>query len=235
MSMTKSGGNMQISMLKRGESRRMYAFRVLRENIITIELEPGIMLNEKEISTVLNISRATLHEALVELSHFQLVEILPQRGCRVALIDMDLVNEAVFFRMTMEIAVAKLACTKATEKDLSDLEDILKLQEFYLDNINKDKFLELDNQFHYSLFKICNKLQCYDMVSKMEDHFDRIRRLSLFVIKDLKIVEDHWSIYKAVKERNPQKVEEIITKHLSRFQVDEKEIHTTYPQYFKKQ
>lgn len=225
---------MEILGLKRGETRRMYAFRVIRENIITIELEPGSILNEKEISTALNISRATLHEALVELSHYQLVEILPQRGCRVGLIDMGLVNEAVFFRMTMEIAVAKLACIKATEKDLSELEDILKLQEFYLTNFNKDKFWGLDNQFHYSLFKICDKMQCYEMVSKMGDHFDRIRKLSLYVIKDLKIVADHWNIFNAVKERNPQKAEEAITKHLSRFQLDEKEIHSTYPQYFKK-
>jgi DNA-binding GntR family transcriptional regulator len=212
----------------------MYALRVLHDNIISVELEPGIMLNEKEISSTLNISRSTVREALAELSHYQLVEILPQRGCRVALIDMDLVNEAVFFRMTMEIAVAKLACAKASVKDLSDLEEILKLQEFYLENFSKDKFMELDNQFHYSLFRICNKLHCYDMVSRMGVHFDRIRSLSLFVIKDLKIVEDHRNIYNAIKERDPQKTEEIITKHLSRFQLDEKEIHRTYPQYFKK-
>lgn len=225
---------MQISEPKRHETRRMYAFRVLQENIISTELEPGIMLSEKEISTSLNVSRSTVREALTELSHYQLVEILPQRGCQVTLIDMDLVNEVVFFRMTMEIAIAKLACTMASAKDLSDLEEVLKLQEFYLKNFSKDKFMELDNQFHYLLYRICNKLQCYDMVTKMGVHFDRIRRLSLFVIKDLKLVEDHRNIYMAIKERDPQKAEEIITKHLSRFQLDEKEIHRTYPQYFKK-
>jgi len=72
------------------------------------------------------------------------------------------------------------------------------------------------------------------MVSRMGVHFDRIRSLSLSVIKDLKIVEDHRKIYNAILERNPQKAEEIIIKHLFRFQLDEKEIHRTYPQYFKK-
>ncbi|NLK27025.1 MAG: GntR family transcriptional regulator [Clostridiales bacterium] len=224
---------MKIFEPERGESLRMYSLRVLRENIITTEFEPGVMLYEKEIATALNVSRSPVREALAELSQFQLIEILPQRGSRVALIDMDLVNEAVFFRTTMEVAIVKLTCTMASEKDLSDLEEILKLQEFYLQNFSKDKFMELDNQFHYSLFKICNKLQCYNMVSKMGAHFDRIRNLSLHVVKDLKLVQDHRDIFHAIKDRDPKKAEEMIRKHLSRIQLDEKEIRKTYPQYFK--
>lgn len=45
---------------------------------------------------MLGLSRVPVREALIELSKSDIVEILPQRGSRVALIDLKLVEEAGF-------------------------------------------------------------------------------------------------------------------------------------------
>ncbi|MFT4007134.1 MAG: GntR family transcriptional regulator, partial [Lacrimispora sp.] len=40
-----------------GETAKEYAYRILKENIITLEPEPGSTLNDMEISQMIGISR----------------------------------------------------------------------------------------------------------------------------------------------------------------------------------
>lgn len=215
------------------ETARDYALRILKDNIIRIELEPGSMVSEKEIATELGLSRTPIREALIELSKSQIVEIFPQRGSMISLIDYDLVEEAYFTRVVMEKAIVELACEKMTDKDFVSLEENLMLQEFYVDNTDSFKLLELDNEFHMKLFQICNKRQCYEMVRSMSVHFDRVRSLSLKSFRYLERVKEHRAIANAIKDRNPELAKQIIQKHISSYVIDEEIICKQYPNYIK--
>lgn len=214
------------------ETNREYAFRVIKQNIIDINIRPGSMVGEQELAQELNLSRTPVHEAFLELSKTRMVEILPQRGCRVSLIDPAMIEEARFMRQTLETAIAALACERATEEDLVLLESNLKLQEFYLAEGNPTELNKLDNEFHFTLYKICNMTQCYYMVNSMSIHFDRVRLLSLYTVRDLKIVGDHRRLLEALRQRDPEQCRVVIAKHLSRVQYDEMEIRERYPEYF---
>ena len=61
------------------ESNRDYALRVIRENIINLELKPGTMISEQDIANELNLSRTPVHEAMQELSTTKIIEILTIR------------------------------------------------------------------------------------------------------------------------------------------------------------
>ena len=69
------------------EPNREYAFRIVKDNIINMEIKPGSLIGEQEIATQLGISRTPVHEAFLELSKSKIVNILPQKGCSVSLID----------------------------------------------------------------------------------------------------------------------------------------------------
>ena len=216
------------------ETARDYALRIIKDNIIRIELEPGSMVSEKEIAIELGLSRTPVREALIELSKSQIVEIFPQKGSMVSLIDYNLVEEAYFARVVMEKAIVELACKNIKEQDFMGLEENLMLQEFYLDYPAPFKLLELDNEFHMKLYQICNKMQCYEMIRSMSVHFDRVRSLSLTTVKDLKTVKDHRAITEAIKQNNPELAKQIIEKHISRYVIDEEAICEKYPQYIKR-
>jgi len=207
--------------------------RIMRDNIISLELKPGSLLSEQEIAKGLGLSRTPVREALIELSKAQIVEIYPQRGSRVSLIDYSLVEEASFIRLTMESAIVEKACEMAGPEDFEWLEENLRLQEFYLENPSPDKLLELDNQFHKYLYQICNKMRCYYMVDSMSIHLDRVRSMRLNVIKDSKLVNDHRSVFEAIKNNKPELAKELIAKHLMRFQIDQEVIREKYPDCFK--
>ena len=212
------------------ETNREYAFRVISDNIISLDIVPGSMIGEQEVATELGLSRTPVHEALLELSKSKIVDILPQKGCLVSMIDPDLIREARFLRITVETALVEDACELANESDLQDLEENLQLQEFYL---QKDplKLLTLDNDFHKIIYRICNKMQCHYMVSLMSMHFDRVRNLSLHSVKDLKIVSDHRAIFEAIKKKDPAAARAAFQKHMARFELDWNIISSEYKQY----
>lgn len=223
---------MVISVREARENAREYALRQIRENIITLKLKPGSSVSENELAKELGISRTPVREALQELQKSNLIEVFPQRGCIIAHIDFNIVDEMVFLRKVLEKAVVEELCDCITEEDIQELEKNVQLQEFYLNNQLPDKIIELDNEFHHSLFIMCNKERIYNLMEGTQGHFDRIRTLSMYSVKDLKIVADHKAILNAIKLGDKTLAAEFIIKHLSRYKLDQSEIIEKYPDFF---
>lgn len=216
------------------ETDRSYALRTIKENIIDLSLAPGSQISESEICAQMGLSRTPVREALLELSRVRIVQIVPQKKSTVALIDYALVEEACFMRNVLECAVVELDCDLAAPEGLQRLEDNVKLQRFYFEDHNFQMLMELDNQFHAILFSIAQKTQVYEMTRNMLVHFDRVRRMALDSIKDIKIVEDHSRILEAIRSRDAEQAKQLMQVHLSRYKYDAKEILKDYPEYFKK-
>lgn len=214
------------------ETARDYALRMLKRNIASLELAPGAMLSENELSAALGLSRTPIREALIELSKIRIVEILPQRGSRIALIDCTMVEESRFLRMVLEKAIIELACDMAPSLDFSAAEASVKLQQFYIENQMPEKLLELDDDFHRELYRLTNRMQTYALLESMRLHFDRVRSLSLATVKEIKIVSDHEAILRAVRAGDKAEATAQVAKHLSRYKVDEQAIREKYAAYF---
>ena len=215
------------------ETARDYAFRVIKDNIIRLELKPGSPVSENELAAELGLSRTPVRESLIALSKAKVVEITPQKRSVVAPIDEVLVEEARFVRDVLECSVICLVCQMATDADILRLEENVKLQETYVETGPLESIHELDNQFHKYLFAIAQKPQLFDMVQNLAIHFDRIRNLALNGIHDLDIVEDHRKILEAVRNRDELQARQTMELQLNRCKVDSVSIREKYPQYFK--
>ena len=51
---------MHVTERLKGESSKEYAMRVIRENIISLELEPGTSVSANELASEIPVSRASL-------------------------------------------------------------------------------------------------------------------------------------------------------------------------------
>lgn len=214
------------------ESNRDYAFRVIRDNIISLELKPGTMISEQDLAYELDLSRTPVHEALQELSKTKIVEIFPQKGSLVSLINLELVNEAVFVRATLESAITEEACKIANDEDIKYLTENVELQEFLLKQNNIDKFMEMDNLFHQKMYEITNKMQCYYMVKSMNIHHDRFRALRVHGADRTPILKVHKQILQAIQDKDAEAARELTAEHINRTRLDAAEIKKKYPQYF---
>ena len=121
---------MKVTEKRPEESLKEFAYRVLKENIVNMELEPGRLLSENEIGQQLGVSRAPIREAFSQLASQKLVEIQPQRGTFVTLIDYEYVEEVRFLRSVVEKEIAGMACGCLTEEYEDQLEENLVLQDF---------------------------------------------------------------------------------------------------------
>ena len=113
------------------------------------------------------------------------------------------------------------------------LEENVTLQQFHLDNHRPERLLELDNEYHQMLFEIAEKTQVFVLMESISIHYDRVRSLALKAIKDIKTVDDHRMILKAVSEGNAEEAKRLMEKHLNRYKVDRETMESAYPQYFK--
>jgi len=227
--------NLAMQIPPRGprETGRDYALRVLKDNILHLELEPGSMVSENELAAQLGLSRTPVREALMELSKVRLVEVYPQRGSAVSLIDYDLVEEACFMRRVLECAVVEEACKCIRPEDKVELEDNVALQERCLAGGRLEALMQLDNELHRMLFCIARKEHSWELMNSFTAHFDRVRSMSLITANE-RNVADHRAIVQAVVAGDAARARQLMESHLSRYKVDERALRQNYPaSYFK--
>ncbi len=215
------------------ESARDYALRVLKGNIISLELQPGTSISENELASVIGISRTPVREAIIELAKAYLIEIYPQRGSFVSLIDPKMVEEARFLRRVMDTAVIEEVCETCDEEGLKLLEENVELQEYYLSKGMTDKIFDLDNKFHRDIYVVAKKDIIYDIHSTLMIHFDRVRNLSVVTVKNYGIVGEHRAMIEAIKAGDKEEASRLVAEHLNHYHVDEKEIKSRRPEFFK--
>ena len=214
------------------ETGRDYALRMIKENLVNLELAPGSQISENELAEAMGISRTPVREALIELSKVRMIEIVPQKKSVVAPINYDLVEEARFMRYHLETAVMDLVCEKRTEEDLKKLEANVKLQNFYLQNGASEELMKLDDEYHEAMYAIAQMQEIWSLMQNMQIHFDRVRSMALTSVPDLKIVQDHEAMLDAIRRRDSEIAKGILQKHLSRYKVDAAAIRAKYPEYY---
>lgn len=218
---------------KSHETARQYALRVLRNKILTLELKPGQQISESEIGEQLGVSRTPVREAFKDLANAAILEIQPQKGTFVSLIDMDMVEESRFLRTVLEKVVIELICEHISPEDLNALEENLALQEMAASRGDSYRFFSLDNAFHEMLFIACGKGKTYDFINGMMIHFDRVRLLNLSEMDTKGPLEDHKNILAAIRDKNKNKAVAEMDKHLSRVNSDKIYLYDRHPEYFK--
>ncbi|MCB2358179.1 GntR family transcriptional regulator [Clostridium estertheticum] len=227
---------MKIELLEKNsyETIKNYTYRVLRSNIIDLNLKPGESISENEIANNLNVSRTPVREAFSLLVSEQLLEIYPQKGTQVSYIDLKRVEDARFMRLKLEQAVIELACEDFQESYLFDLESNINQQQFCVLKKNYTAAFNLDNSFHELIFKGCKKERIFNAIHFMNGDFDRIRALNLISSMNMDlVVAQHKSIIDAIKAKDSELGIKIVGEHLSKVNDDKMILLREYPEYFK--
>lgn len=93
----------------------------LRVLILSGELEPKSRVNEVELCARFGISRTPLREAIKLLSTEGLVELLPNRGARVATISQGEIEEMLEVVAGLEATAAELACKHISGDEIATI------------------------------------------------------------------------------------------------------------------
>lgn len=216
------------------ESTREYVCRLLRTNIINLNLPPGTNLSEQEIADFLNVSRTPVREAFIKLNQDNVVDILPQKGTYVSLIDPEHVAEAKFLRECVEKEVIKHACVSFPKEESFKLQSNLALQELCIAERNYVRWFELDEEMHGTIFAGCKKAHIWSVIQQMNIHYNRVRMLNLAFGYDWPLlVEQHKEIFRAIRESDTSLGSKVIHQHLNKVTVDLQLLQKDFGHYFK--
>ena len=207
----------------------------LRSKILSLEMKPGTPLSFTTLKPLYNVSISPIRDALKRLETEGLVEIRPQSGTSVALIDMAKVRDERFQRLYLELG----AIEKAFENGISN-----QLIEQWEISINKQQdcfscrdtitFLKLDNQMHRLLFQACRHEEVFDQILSTSGNYHRIRMVS-YLFDDIfsNAIEQHKTILAALKSGKIEEVLELERRHISKLDMETAGYRHAYPQYFK--
>jgi DNA-binding GntR family transcriptional regulator len=209
--------NLLVTEKTKNETISQWVYRVLRKSIITVHLTPGLSLTESAIAEMLHTSRTPVRESFIKLAEDGLIEVLPQKGSCVSLIDIDQAEEARFARRVLEKAVIKEACRFFREDCLFELKANLEMQRLCKRERNYEKMLDLDDGFHRLIYRGCNKERVWTHQKKMNYNYDRLRaiRLSARLSWDT-IIEEHRRIADLIRNKDESLVDEAVDMHLTR-------------------
>ena len=198
------------------ESNKDYVYRILKENIMSIELKPGELISEIELSEKMGISRTPIREVLTRLKGEYLIEVKPQSGTYVSLIDLGLVEEARFMRLALEEKALKKACEEFNEECFVELEKNLYAQQIIAEmDSGKKEFSKLDNNFHELFFSGVNMERVWKSILNISTHYDRIRLFLDIESDKKKIVEQHREMLSIIKNKEVDKIGDILSSHFS--------------------
>ena len=143
-------------------------FEQLKEKIISGEIRTGDKLpSENELCKIYGVSRTTIRQALLSLSGLDLIETRFGEGSFVKRINQGValnaliphsflseksIVEIIEFRRLIEPNATHLACEKATDDDIRNLEVIYNLMVKNQNNL--EEFSKLDYDFHIEIAKI---------------------------------------------------------------------------------
>jgi DNA-binding GntR family transcriptional regulator len=187
---------------------------LVRDAIVRLELPPGTAIDKAALCARLGVSRFPVSEALGRLAAEGFVEVLPQRGTRVARIDLADCRQAMFIRRALEAEAIRAIVPRADVALLAALDQNLREQEAALGNDHGGRFHELDLELHELLLDFLGYERVKHAVEAARASLDRARLFMCTPTRQLSTFVEHRAILAAMKRRDPAAAVQAMESHL---------------------
>jgi DNA-binding GntR family transcriptional regulator len=190
-------------------------YGLLRRTIVTLRLPPGAALIEKDITRQLGISRTPVRDAVRLLAEEGLVNIKPQSGTFVALINRQQLEEGRLIRRALEIEGIKLAVRNVTQDKIDALQDVIAAQERAGGRGDHIAFIDLDDRFHRQISEMSGHLRLWKVINGVKAQLDRMRVMAVPLPgQDRRVIGQHQAIADALQKRNEERCIRALEHHL---------------------
>ncbi|WP_147613390.1 GntR family transcriptional regulator [Treponema pectinovorum] len=212
-------------------------YEILRNQIINLEYKPGQELNVNALVEKLGVSRSPVRDALLRLSLDNLVDIFPQKGTRVSLLDVKIIQQERFMRINLELGVLKqfMKSLDETKQKVcgTKLQAILLQQHASLMDSNRKDFLQYDDEMHHFFYEQSGNEWIWNVICNHTGNDHRIRMLSYNAhhIAD-NVEEEHKALVNAVMAGDFEKALEIDEAHLQKLTEVFEPLMKNFPEYF---
>lgn len=190
-------------------------FEKLEEDIITGVFPRGEILTELKLVEQLGVSRTPIREALRRLEQERLIAE-SGKGSVVLGITLEDLEDIMDIRQRIEGLATYYATKNLTEEGKKELQHISELQDFYYMKEDIDNLRKMDDRFHDTIYKLCERPVLRDTLIPLHRKSQRYRRISIEDKSRLsKSIQEHKAIYNAIVSGDAELASRLITEHIA--------------------
>ncbi|MDR3560581.1 MAG: GntR family transcriptional regulator [Negativicutes bacterium] len=164
------------------------AYRLLEEDIVSLQLKPGQVISENEISKKLNIGRMPIREAMKKLEFANLLVTLPRKGVMIKDITVEELLQQLEVRTVLERLIVERATKYLEEDDKKRLLELAVEYEEATKERNADKAVYVDNEFNILIGKASKNPSAFNAISPFQIAARRVYYLNYYI--DEKLIYD---------------------------------------------
>ena len=203
---------------KRKETKKETAtdlvYQELKHQILSCQLAPGSVLEEDGILRKLGFSRTPLREACMRLTKEGWLISMARRGYLIPPITLKDIVDVYQLRLIVESACAQMAAMEASERDVEELEEMVRLEEQPpTDKKIGRSLIEQNTKFHVHLAEVTRNAR---IVGVMQSLLEQVERFDSMLSKhksDTTWVK-HTAIVAAIRKHDPGEALQRIQEHI---------------------
>jgi DNA-binding GntR family transcriptional regulator len=214
--------------LNRGKGfQTSYVYNEIKRRIITLELKPGEIIEEKRLMAELEVGRTPIREALLMLKNEDLIVSLPNKSSYVKELTLKDVKDLSESLMAIEKLVTALAAQRMTPEIIGEIK---KAEGEVEKAVGKKKHWEIETEnrrFHQLIARACDNRYLYSIHENLRNQISRLSYLAFS--KDMensfsldnhlkKIVDDHRQLIRYLEHKDAQRAGELSLDHIRLFQ-----------------
>ncbi|MBH0239486.1 GntR family transcriptional regulator [Methylobrevis albus] len=208
-------------------------FDVLRAEIIALQLAPGSAISRSALAERFGVSLTPIREALLRLEQQGLVEVYPQSGTLVSLIDVRQAHQSQFLRIAVEMEVSERIASNPSAYDLSEVGAIHdEMVSIWRKTTEPRAIRSPDQSFHAAMCDAVGQRELWDLVVARSGNIDRMRSIHIYPGKVEQILREHGNLLDALRAGDVAGARATMRLHLSGTLRAIDELKATYPHYF---
>lgn len=202
------------------ESFADYAYRVLCDELIVLDIKPGEPLNDDQISRRLGVGRTPIREAMKRLESDHLVVAYPRRGTFAAGVDITDLAEISEIRQLLEPAASARAARMASPQVRRELRDFAKDVERLLAARQAQRdLMRLDMSVHRLIYRATGSRHLEDVLIRYDNLATRIWSLVLQKLPPVsEHIAQHIELLETIAEGDADAAARLTAKHVTEFE-----------------
>lgn len=187
----------------------------LEQMILTGRIKPGERINESQLSSMLQVSRAPIREACRQLEKHGMVQSIARKGTFVAKIEISEVIELYDIRASLDALATEKATVQATPEDLVQLRDMMARMQAALLADDAQKYFKANIIFHRRIVELSRNKNLHSLIEGIYRKASLYRKTNLSFTGRLSIsFSQHEDILRAMEAGIPEEASRLMKHHV---------------------
>ena len=189
-------------------------FERLETDILTGKYPKGTIVTEGMLSEDLKVSRTPVREAMSRLEQEHLV-VSRSKGVEIVSITIEDALIIYCIRERIEGMVAQACAENITDEELSELREIVELQEFYTEKGDTEKVKTYDSMFHKKIYEFAGSPVYVDILGPLHNKIQKFRKSAITTqSRATDSCSEHKDILEAIASHDGPKAKEKMDIHV---------------------